>query len=117
MGKRPIQMSKYKKKVTAAGSLQNDKWVTEFSVAALYNVSQRTLRNWRLNEGLPGSRIGKMIFYKESDLHALFEKRQKVVRRSKNGKDVIQKSESFRNGPGKTVLKNKKKQKKITHVQ
>lgn len=53
-------------------------WLDNHDVMKRMHISGRTLQKWRSEKLLPYSRIGKKIYYKESDLLKLLE--QNMVR-------------------------------------
>jgi predicted site-specific integrase-resolvase len=46
-------------------------WIDKQEIMMRLHISNRTLQNWRSKGILPFARIGKKIFYKESDLRNL----------------------------------------------
>jgi hypothetical protein len=65
-------------------------WIDKQEIMMRLHISNRTLQNWRSKGILPFARIGKKIFYKESDLRNLLNSHVKqdlhtVLSRSKSG--------------------------------
>jgi predicted site-specific integrase-resolvase len=48
-----------------------DVWIDKQEVMIRMHISDRTLQTWRSKGIIPFSRIGKKIYYKESDLRNL----------------------------------------------
>jgi predicted site-specific integrase-resolvase len=46
-------------------------WIDKQEILMRLHISNRTLQNWRSKGIIPFARIGKKIFYKESDLRNL----------------------------------------------
>jgi hypothetical protein len=49
----------------------NDRWIDKQDILTSMHISSRTLQRWRTKGILPFSRIGRKIYYKESDLNKL----------------------------------------------
>ena len=49
----------------------DETWIDKQEIMMRLHISNRTLQNWRSKGILPFARIGKKIFYKESDLSNL----------------------------------------------
>jgi excisionase family DNA binding protein len=49
-------------------------WVSQYVVITHFHISKRTLDTWHAKEGLPKYKIGRLVLYKETDLHAWIEK-------------------------------------------
>ncbi len=52
-------------------------WIDNHDIMMRLHISMRTLQSWRSKGWLPYSRIGKKIFYRESDLNDLLRKNMK----------------------------------------
>ena len=67
-----------------------DVWIDKQEIMMRLHISNRTLQNWRSSGLLPFARIGKKIFYKESDLKNLLnahvkQKSNSVLSRAQYG--------------------------------
>lgn len=53
--------------------IQQPVWLDGQDVMQRLHISARTLQYWRTNHIIPHSKVGKKIFYKESDVNAMIE--------------------------------------------
>jgi len=49
------------------------RWIDSHDIMTKLHISVRTLQSWRSKGWLPYSRIGKKIYYRESDLNNLLK--------------------------------------------
>jgi hypothetical protein len=53
-------------------------WLAKHDVMELMQISERTLQNWRTNGIIPYSKIHGKLYYKESDIQQMLNKRKVV---------------------------------------
>jgi len=54
------------------------RWIDNHDIMMRLHISVRTLQSWRSKGWLPYSRIGKKIFYRESDLNDMLTNNMKA---------------------------------------
>ena len=60
-------------------------WVSAYAVMAYFQICKRTLWLWH-RKGLPKYQIGKIAYYKVTDIDNLIERHRKVARKTKASK-------------------------------
>ena len=78
------------KNLTMKDQKPEEIWIDKQEILMRLHISNRTLQNWRSKGIIPFARIGKKIFYKESDLTNLLNTHIKqdihsVLSRTKSG--------------------------------
>jgi len=53
-------------------SIPGEVWLDKQDILTRMHISSRTLQTWRSSGMIPFSRIGRKIFYRESDLNKLY---------------------------------------------
>ena len=61
---------------TGPENVQDDCWLDKQDILTRLHISSRTLQRWRKKGIISFARIGKKIFYKESDLKKIFLRHQ-----------------------------------------
>jgi hypothetical protein len=56
---------------------EHKEWLKSYEVRKILGISPGTLQNLRINGTLPFSRIGGLLYYRESDIRQLLEKNNK----------------------------------------
>lgn len=57
----------------SSATMQQPIWLDGQDIMQRFHISARTLQHWRTNHIIPHSKVGKKIFYKESDVNAMLE--------------------------------------------
>jgi hypothetical protein len=73
MGTTPVRAAGVFKNLIMKNEITEETWIDKQEILMRLHISNRTLQNWRSKGILPFARIGKKIYYKESDIRKLLE--------------------------------------------
>jgi hypothetical protein len=71
-------ISEYQNLKDALGEMNKhrfaDQYLTNEEFCSLLDISEKTAKRWRASQKIPFAQLGKRIYYRLSDIEALFEK-------------------------------------------